>query len=119
MNQFVDVTSHNLVEGHARDDLQVLISHDLVRPFHCQPLVVPNTRQTGINFLLPFVGHPQAGVGISLTEVAREAVLTVSELETIGVTEASGVAEGPFHVTHTVFFPRLDSSSCFFVLIFA
>ena len=59
LNQFVDVASHNLVEGHARDDLQVLSSHDLVCPFHRQPLVIPNTRRTGISFLLPFVGHPR------------------------------------------------------------
>ena len=61
----------------------------------------------------------EAGVGISSTEVAGEAILTISELEIIGVTEAGGVAEGPFLVTRMVLFLRLESGSCFFVLIFA
>ena len=61
----------------------------------------------------------EVGVGISSTEVAGEAVLTVSVLETMGVTEANGVTKRPFLVIHTVLFPRLDSDSSFFILIFA
>ena len=61
----------------------------------------------------------EEGVGISSTEVAGEAVLTVSIVETIGVAEVTGITDGPFPVTRTPFFPILDKSSSFLDLIFA
>ena len=48
-----------------------------------------------------------------------EAVLVVSVAETMGVTEPKGLTDGPFPVTRTVFFPKLDSGSSFLDLIFA
>ena len=61
----------------------------------------------------------EEGVRISLTEVAGEAVLTVSTAETIGVADVTRVTEGPFPVTRTPFFPMLDKGSSFLDLIFA
>ena len=52
-------------------------------------------------------------------EVAGEAVLTVSTAETIGVEEVTGVTNGPFPVTRTTFFPRLDKGLSFLDRIFA
>ena len=61
----------------------------------------------------------EVGVGISSIEVVGEVVLAVSVLEIMGVMEADGVTKRPFLVIHTVLFPRLDSDSSFFILIFA
>ena len=61
----------------------------------------------------------EEGVGISLTEVAGEVVLTVSTTETIGVAKVTRVTDGPFPVTRTTFFPRLDKGSSFLDRIFA
>ena len=118
----MDVASHNLIEGHTRDDLQVLSSHGPVCPFHRQPLSSQtlDERELAFSFTLSVTrGLFEVGVGISSTEVAGKVVLTVSVPETMGVMEVVGVTEGPFPVTRTVFFLRLDSGSSFFVLIFA
>ena len=61
----------------------------------------------------------EEGVGISSTEVAGEAVLTVSTTEMMGVADVTGVTEGPFPVTRTPFFPMLDKGSSYLDLIFA
>ena len=77
-------------------------------------------RESAFSFpLLVTHGLLEAGVGISSTEVAREAILTVSVPETMGVTEVGGVTKGPFPMTRTVLFLRLDSCLSFFVLILA
>ena len=68
--------------------------------------------------LLDRRGLLETGVGSSSTEVVGEAVLIVSVTETMGVTEAEGVTEGPFPVTRTVFFLMLDNGLSFFYLIF-
>ena len=64
-------------------------------------------------------GLLKTGVGSSSTEVEGEAVLVVSALETKGVIEVAGIAEGPFPVIRTVFFPMFDNGSSFFTLILA
>ena len=61
----------------------------------------------------------EEGVGISSIEVAGEAVLTVSTVKTMGVTEVIGVTNRPFPITQTPFFPILDKGSSFLDLIFA
>ena len=61
----------------------------------------------------------EEGVGISSTEVAGEAVFTISTVEIIGVAEVTEVADGPFPVTRTPFFPMLDKGSSFLDRIFA
>ena len=58
-------------------------------------------------------------MGISSTEVAGDVVLVVSVLRIDGLTRANGVTGGPFPVTRTILFPKLDSGSSFFDLIFA
>ena len=50
---------------------------------------------------------------ISSTEVAKEAVLVVSIMGVVGVTET------PFSTTRTTLFPRLERGSFFLALIFA
>ena len=73
-----------------------------------------------LSFSLPNrCGLFDEGVGISSTEVAGEAIHTVSKPETMGVAEATRVTEGPFPVTRTPFFPMLDKGSSFLDLIFA
>ena len=77
-------------------------------------------RESTFSFsLLDKRGLLETRVRSSSTEVVGEAVLTVSAIETIGVTETEGVEEGPFPMTHTVFLPMLDNDSSFFDLIFA
>ena len=116
------VSSHNLIEGHTRDDLQVLSSHapcalSTTSPSSSQTL---DKRELTFSFPLSVTGGLlEAGVGISSTEVAGEVVLTVSVPETMGVMKAGEVTEGPFLVTRAVLFPRLESSSSFFDLILA
>ena len=115
LNEFVDMTSHNLIGRHTRENLQVLSSDDLIRPLHRQPSIVPNTRWMGIGLLLSFVGQAwflQDGRVISSTEVAEEAVFIVSVL---GIARVTG---GPFLTMRTVLFPILDSGLFFFDLIF-
>ena len=58
-------------------------------------------------------------VGISSIDVVSEAVLVVFVAETMGVTKLRGLKDGPFPVTHTAFFLKLDSGSSFLDLIFA
>ena len=77
-------------------------------------------QESTFSFSLPNMGGLfDKGVGISSIEVAREAVLTISTPETMGVTEATGVMDEPFPVTRIPFFPMLDSGSSFLDLIFA
>ena len=61
----------------------------------------------------------ETGVVISSTEVAEEAVLVVSVLGTARATRIVGVMGGPFPITCTVLFPRLDNGSFFLDLILA
>ena len=58
-------------------------------------------------------------VGISSIDVIREAVLVIYVAETMGITEPRGLTDGPFPVTRTAFFLKLDSDSSFLHLIFA
>ena len=44
LDEFVDMTTHNLVEGHAKEDLQFLGSKDLLCPRQREASIVPNTR---------------------------------------------------------------------------
>ena len=118
----MDVASHNLIEGHTRDDLQVLSSHGPVHPFHRQPPLSQtlDERESAFSFTLSVTrGLFEVGVGISSIEVVGEVVLAVSVLEIMGVMEADGVTEGPFPMTCIVLFPRLDNGLSFFILIFA
>ena len=55
LDDFVDMTSHNLVGRHTQENLTVLNSDDLMCPFHCKSNIVLNTGQIGINLLLPLV----------------------------------------------------------------
>ena len=105
------MASRNLVKGHP------------VCPFHHQSLIVPHGRWARISLRLLFVRYARpflkAGVGISSTEVAGEAVLAVSVPKTMGVMDSIGVTEGPFPMMRTVLFPMLDDGSSFFDLIFS
>ena len=56
LDEFVDMTTHNLIGGCAREDLQFLDSDDLMCP-HRESNVVPNAGRVGISLLLPLVGH--------------------------------------------------------------
>ena len=76
--------------------------------------------ESAFSFSLPDMrGLFDEGVEISSTETVGEVVLTVSTPEMTGVTEVTGVADGPFPVTRTPFFPILDKGSYFLVLIWA
>ena len=57
LDEFVDMTTHNLVGGCARENLQFLGSKDLLCPRLCKASIVPNTGQARINLLFPLVGH--------------------------------------------------------------
>ena len=57
LDKFVDMTTHNLVGGHTREDLQFLSSDDLMYPRHRESNVVPNVGRARISLLLPLVGH--------------------------------------------------------------
>ena len=59
----------------------------------------------------------ETGVRSSSIEVEGEAILVVFAPETTGVMEVARIAEEPFPVMRTVFFPIFDSGSSFFALI--
>ena len=64
-------------------------------------------------------GLLETGVGSSSTEVEGEAVLVIFAPKTTGVTEVAGIAEGPFLVIRTAFFPIFDNGLSFLNLILA
>ena len=50
----MNVISHHLVGRHTRENLQVLSSDDLMRPFHLKFNIVPDIGCSGVSLLLPF-----------------------------------------------------------------
>jgi len=79
-----------------------------------------DTQELAFSFPLSIkYGLLEIGIVISLAEVTGEAALVASVLGTTGATGAAGVAGRPFPITRIVLFPRLDSASFFFDLIFA
>ena len=64
-------------------------------------------------------GLLETGVGSSSTEVEGEAVLVIFAPKTTGVTEVARIAEGPFLVIRTAFFPIFDNGLSFLNLILA
>ena len=73
LNKLVDLLICDHIEWHTSKDLQVLSSHDPMRPVHSQPFVAPygGRVRVSFSFSLPDMrGLFDEGVGISSTEVA-------------------------------------------------
>ena len=54
LNKSMDVTTCHSIEGHPREDFEILSSDNPMSPVHRQPLVTPNGGRTGVDLLLLF-----------------------------------------------------------------
>ena len=73
------MTCHN-IEGHPRENLEILSRDNPISPVHRQPLITPDGRRTEVNLSFSFEdrrGLLEIGVGSSSIEVEGEAVLVV------------------------------------------
>ena len=57
LDEFVDVTTYNLVNGYTREYLQLLSSKRLMCSRQRKASVVKNSGRTGISLVLPLVIH--------------------------------------------------------------
>ena len=116
LDELVDVTTHELIRRHAREDLKIFNGESILCPRHRKASIVLNAaRRVRAGFLLSLVGHVlllQVWV-IYSTKVIGEAILITSG------TEVAGVIETPFSTTCTTLFPRWESGSFFLALILA
>ena len=53
----MDITIHNLVRGHAREDLKLLGSESILRPRQHKASIISNAGRAGISLVFPLVGH--------------------------------------------------------------
>ena len=122
LNEFVDMTSHNLVGRRARETFRssaVTTSYAFSTASSTSSQTLDEQESTFSFPLSVKHGLLETGVVISSTEVAEEAVLIVSVLGTAGAMGIVGVTGGPFPITRTVLFQRLDNGSFFLDLILA
>ena len=57
LDELMDVTTHNLIRRHTREDPELLCSKGILCPRQGKASIIPNAGQARVGLFLPFIYH--------------------------------------------------------------